>query len=122
MSQNFVVNISPEIMPKVIDFVKASAVVKNLSVANVAKLKSKSDEVYASARANAIENAKKQAEEMANNLGVRLGKIISVKISESPNRGGNVYYEQMANTADMLTGMGGEDEYEVFANIIYEIR
>jgi uncharacterized protein YggE len=55
------------------------------------------------ARNKAIENAKAQAEELADSLGIRLGKVVNV-VESSPNGQGPMMYREVAN---LDASMGG---------------
>lgn len=76
------------------------------------------------ARENAIEKAKNQAEATAKNLGMKLGKVISVEVVSAKNGFYNV--PLMAKTtesdSDVISGLQSEDEYSVELKIQYEIH
>lgn len=84
-------------------------------------------ELIESARKNAIEKAKKEASEMAQNLDAKLGKIISVT-TDSQNY--TPYIQPLANMAKSSEEVAtedaqwfeGEDEYTTTLSFIFELR
>lgn len=79
---------------------------------------------YSAARADAISKAKEQAELLATQLGVRLGKIVNFSESSGgypyPMYGmGGGISESKASTPDVPTG---ENTYSASVSITYEIR
>lgn len=81
---------------------------------------------YAAARADAIEKARTQAELLAKQLDVRLGKIVN--FSESSNGGGYpLYAMEMRGAADQKSAPvanvpAGENTYNASVSITYSIR
>ena len=84
-------------------------------------------ELIESARKNAIEKAKKEASEMAQNLDAKLGKIISVT-TDSQNY--TPYIQPFANMTKSSEEVAtedaqwfeGEDEYTTTLSFIFELR
>ena len=84
-------------------------------------------ELIESARKNAIEKAKKEASEMAQNLDAKLGKIISVT-TDSQND--TPYIRPLANMTKSFEEVAtedtqwfkGEDEYTTTLSFIFELR
>jgi len=78
------------------------------------------------AREAAIAEAKNRAEVLAQDLGVRLGRIIS--FSDSSNNGPTLLYREAlgmggdAGATNALTIPTGENKVEVLVNITYEMR
>src|SRR3989339_179168 len=87
-----------------------------------------SESIKATARAKALANAKVKAQELAAQLGVNLGNVVSYNEYE----GGNSYYPMKAAVPEMMLGMGGVDtspanissgsqDVAINVNVVYEI-
>jgi len=84
------------------------------------------DSIKAQAREEAIQNAKAKAEELASQLGVKLGRIISFNESGTTPS----YYSYDLKAASESSGLGGaapqietgENKTEMTVTIVYELR
>ncbi len=83
------------------------------------------EKLFDLARENAIEKARKQAESTAHNLGMKLGKVVSLEVMSTNAGLYNVPMmakAEVANTADSIVGLESEDEYSVNIRVVYEIQ
>jgi hypothetical protein len=83
------------------------------------------DSIKAQAREEAIQNAKAKAEELASQLGVKLGRIIS--FNESGTNPSYYSYDLKASESSGLGGAApqietGENKTEMTVTIVYELR
>lgn len=114
---------------KVRDTAKAGDVLQALGALNVQNISGPNFTVDAEdglrgvAREAAIENAKAKAEALADQLGVKLGKVVSFYENTSPypmyGYGGGMDVAMMEKAPSLPTG---EQETEVSVSITYEIR
>lgn len=81
------------------------------------------DELEAEARAEAIKNAKKKAQEISNQVGIRLGRIISVSVNPTTPP---IVYDKMAVAESRAAGgaptdlQPGENRVQVTVSLSYE--
>lgn len=99
----------------------------NVTIMSIDKNLDSNTDLIKSARKNAIEKAKKEASEMAQNLDAKLGKIISVT-TDSQNY--TPYVQPFANMTKSSEEVAtedaqwfkGEDEYATTLSFIFELR
>ena len=125
--QYLTLNITKENFRNIENVLTALGKNDNVTIVSVDKNLDSNEDLVANARKNAIEKAKKQASEMAQNLDAKLGKIISVA-TDSQNYG--PYVRPLANIAksseevatEDTQWFGGEDEYTTALSFTFELR
>ncbi len=139
-SQSFVPSIAryaltQTVQVKVRDFSKISSIMGQVVTLGVNRLQNVSftiddpEQFLAEARAEAFQKAAQKAKVIANDAGIKLGKIVSV------NEYGDTPYGGMYDKVSSVAGRGGAEmvsappsiepgssELEVTVNIVYEIR
>lgn len=124
MTQYLTISLEGEKFAKFSDLTRELSILKNLSMNGVEKGVKNPEKLYDAARENALKKAKEQAETMAKNLGVRLGKVVSVETRNAGNDFGTPVFAQakVENMTDEIAGMTSEDEYSVAVDVVYEIK